>query len=781
MKTEIKFNNKIKLSKNNSVSKDRLSNTLSPIYSENLNILMISTYSPRECGIASYTQDLINSIQNGFGGSFSISICALQSTRDQYDYSDEVSFILNTDDEMSYKELAYKINSSTDFDMVLLQHEFGLFEHRSGSLIDMLKKINIPISIVFHTVLPSPNDLLSQQVKQLVQAADAVIVMTSNSYNILIKDYNIKESKIQIIPHGTHLINYGDKYKLKEKYGFGQYTILTTFGFLGKGKSIETTLEALPDIIAQNPNILFLIIGKTHPSTIRIEGEAYRNSLLNKIKILNIDANVLFINSFLPLKQLLEYLQLTDIYIFTSKDPNQAVSGTFSYAISCGCPIISTPIPHAKEVLKNDAGILIDFNSSAQLSSAVNQMLLEEDKRIEMSNNGLKLMLSTAWQNAAISHIHHFKSLLDAPSTIKYCMPQVNLTHIKRLTTEIGIIQFSKINIPDLSTGYTLDDNARALIAVCQHYVHFKGIDDLKLIQIYIEFIKRCLQNDGTLLNYLDINLQFTLQNKETNLEDSNGRALWALGFIISNQDLLPLDIVNMAYEIFNTVLKNLKNIHSTRAMAFAIKGIYFANLKANDTFYDFVMKMLAQRLYKMYLHESEKDWQWYESYLTYGNSLLPEAMLMAYLATDQQIYKQVAKESFDFLLSKIFQNGKIQAISNQTWMHKGIIDKDKSVGGEQPIEVAYTILALQKFNMVFDDQSYMDKMNLAFEWFLGNNHLKQIMYNPCTGGCYDGLEEHNVNLNQGAESTVSYLMARMIILENKRELESFSKTVKVK
>jgi len=727
-------------------------------------VLFITTYPPRECGIATYTQDLIRSISKGFGSSFNISICALSTDHEEHEYSDTIKFILNTDDDESYAQLAHDINYDNNISLVVLQHEFGLFDLQGAALTSMLHKLNKPVSIVFHTVLPGPDTEFKKRVQSLAATAESLIVMTQSSSNILVKDYIIKKSKINVINHGTHLIKHGDRENLKAKYGLIGKNVLSTFGFLGTGKSIETTLNAMPAIINHDPDTIFLIIGKTHPSTIKREGEFYRDFLKAKVEKLGIQQHVLFVNAFLPLNELLEYLQLTDIYLFTSKDPNQAVSGTFSYAISCGCPIISTPIPHAREVLKNDAGIIIDFNSTDQLSKAVIRLLKDEEFRNELSLNGLHRMASTAWENSAIAHANLIKKTANEDIKLNFNLPEINLSHIKKLTTDIGMIQFSRINVPDISTGYTLDDNARALVAVCQHYALTLDEDDLRLIRIYFTFIKRCIQKDGNFLNYLDKNLNFTSQNTETNLEDSNGRAIWALGFLIDKGVIIPFDIIYEANHILTKALKNVKNIHSTRAMAFIIKGLYFANRANANADYIELIHLLAERLVRMYEHESDEKWLWYESYLTYGNSIIPEAMLCAYITTGNPMYKKVAKNTFDFLLSITFNGDRMKVISNQTWMHKGNQQIPAVSGGEQPIDVAYTILALKKFGDIFENSGYMEKMRHAINWFLGENHLHQIIYNPCTGGCYDGLEEHNVNLNQGAESTVSYLMARLTL-----------------
>jgi glycosyltransferase involved in cell wall biosynthesis len=727
-------------------------------------ILFITSISPRECGIATYSKDLIDALNNKYSQSYELSICALESKNEMHTYSNEVKYILNTDYPYAFQLLAKKINNNPNIEMVLLQHEFGFFEKKELDVIAFMQLLKKPIIIAYHTVLPEPNYLLRNWVEVMSQCAEAIIVMTQSSEAILVKYYDVSADKIKVIQHGTHLVANLDREKLKAKYRCEGRRILSTFGLLSSGKSIETTLNAMPAIIKKNPSVLFLIIGKTHPSVVKQDGENYRQSLESKIIELQLENHVQFVNQFLPLPMLLEYLQLTDIYLFTSKDRNQAVSGTFSYALSCGCPIVSTPIPHALEVLKENTGVIVDFESSTQLTNAVNHLLNDETIRTNLSLNGLHRMAATAWENSAIMHSHLFNQIGKDKVVLKYNIPSVNLDHIKRLTTDFGMIQFSRINQPDLSSGYTLDDNARALIAVSQHFDLTHDESDLKYIRIYFNFIKYCLQSEGYFLNYVNETGQFTEQNNTINLGDANGRAIWALGFLLSIGKQLPSELREEAELVFELSLQNINKIHSTRAMAFIIKGLYYHNLNYPLNRNNELIKQFANRLVQMFKHESEEEWYWFESYLTYGNSLLPEALLCSYLATGEIMYKAIAKTAFDFLLSKIFNETRIQVISNKTWLQKGAIINPSNFGGEQPIDVAYTILALSKFYDVFKDQAYLDKMEKALDWFLGNNHLRQIIYNPCTGGCYDGLEENYVNLNQGAESTVSYLMARLTI-----------------
>ncbi len=730
-------------------------------------ILLITSYPPRECGIATYSQDLTKALNNKFGQSFKLTICPLESEYERHSYPQEVEHVLNTNHPIEFIKLIYKINANDNIKLVVIQHEFGFFEKNNGNFIQFLKALEKPILIVFHTVLPHPDQALKSKVQRIVEASKSIVVMTNNSAKILVNDYNIELDKITVIPHGTHLVSYADKAILKQKYNLTGKRILSTFGLLGSGKSIETTLNALPKVIEQNPDVLFLIIGKTHPTIVINEGEVYRNMLEQKVVDLHLESHVKFINYFLPLPDLLEYLQLTDIYLFTSKDPNQAVSGTFSYAISSGCPIISTPIPHAKEVLQDDAGIIIDFEDSLQLTDAINNLLANEQLRINISSNGLHKMASTAWENSAIAHAMLFEKVMNDPILLHYTIPAINLDHINKLTTDFGMIQFSKINQPDIDSGYTLDDNARAMIAMCQHFEHTGSQEDIRNIEIYLKFIGFCQQNDGKFLNYVNEEKDFTDQNSLTNLDDSNGRAIWALGYLVNMGNLLPSELTITAKLIIKKALETIDSIHSPRAMGFVIKGLYYQNIANKSEENTVIIECFANRLVQMYRHESTTDWDWFESYLTYGNCILPEAMLCAYLSTNKPIYKQIAKSSFDFLLSKTFSGNEITIISNKNWLSKGAESTPNAQGGEQAIDVAYSIMALSKFYDVFADESYKNKMGIALNWFLGANHLHQIIYNPCTGGCYDGLEEINVNLNQGAESSVSYLMARLTIEKN--------------
>lgn len=724
-----------------------------------LNVLFVSSIPPRECGIATFTQDLIESLKKGFGNSIHCSICALENHEEIHSYSEKPAIVINTDLSESFISAAEIINHSELFDVVVIQHEFGFFNTSSDAFKDFYKSLNKPLMMVFHTVLPLPNAELWDSINEMVNASISVVVMTEHAKRILVENYQITETKIQVIAHGTHLLPHIDLRISKQKHGLENFKVLSTFGLLGCNKSIETTLLALPSILEVHPDVIFLIIGRTHPGVVKNDGESYREMLLNLVHELNLKDHVRFVNAYLPLEELLEYLKLTDVYLFTSNDPNQAVSGTLSYAAASGCPIVSTPIPHALELLGRTEDCSMEFGDYKQLAHQVVKLLSNTETRLKMTSQGLQKMANTSWPNAAIAYANLFRNLDGMRWKPEFHVPTLELDHLYRLTTKLGMVQFSKYDVPNLESGYTLDDNARALITVLQYY-NIEGDDSiLSYVEIYLNFIENCWQADLKFLNYKDLNNQFTQQNYNENLEDSMGRAIWALGYLISMKSTLPISFSRKAEKLLGFIIPQVHLIHSTRSMSFIIKGLYFENRAEHLD----VLVLLADRLMNMYTHVKTESWHWFEDILSYANSVIPESLILAFARTNFTQYKLVATESFDFLLSIILQNGELRVVSNNGWLEKES-NFTNEIGGEQPIDVAYTVIALESFYLVLGNSIYKEKLTTVFTWFLGNNHLKQAMYNSATKGCYDGLEKTSVNLNQGAESTVSYLLARLAI-----------------
>lgn len=725
-------------------------------------ILVMSSYPSRECGIATFSKDLVDALSATMSRSYTMSVCALENGNLGLSYPQEVKYILNCTLPSHYYQLSEKINNDVSIEALLIQHEFGLFGGEYGEwLVSFLQLIKKPVIITFHTVLPNPEDKRKEVVQQLIELSAKVIVMTNHSSKILIDEYETDERKIEIIPHGTHPVEHCEREDLKDQFGYQRRLVASTFGLLSSNKGIENALNALPELVKNYPDILYLIVGKTHPEVIKHEGEKYRNFLEQKVVDLGLEKNVQFVNRFLSNSELLDFLQMSDIYLFTSIDKNQAVSGTFSYALSCGCPIIATAIPHAKEMLCSNTGILIDFDATDQLKNALKCLIENKAMRDHMSKHAIHKTKANEWKNVAIKYAHLFKECF-TQKELKYDLPPITLKHVQNMTREFGMIQFSKINIPDMTSGYTLDDNARALIAVSMEFEQSRNLPNLPMIDKYLKFIGFCQHANGLFFNYINENGSYDERNllEDENLEDSNGRAIWALGTVVGYQKILPQNFVTRAEIYLKNALPWIKELKSPRAIAFCIKGLYMYNLSRQNGNVRFLIHVLATKLEVRFCRTRDDQWEWFEDCMTYGNSILPESMLLAHLSTKNLHFKNIAKMSFDFLLSQIFINGKIKVISNNGWLYKGI--PRCMEGGEQPIDVAYTVQTLHLFSEVYKDEMYNKKMEHAFSWFLGNNHLKQMIYNPLTGGCHDGLEKENVNLNQGAESTVCYLMARM-------------------
>ncbi|MFB6457774.1 glycosyltransferase [Chitinophaga sp. Hz27] len=730
-------------------------------------LLFVTSYPPRECGIATFAQDLINALRKSFEGKLEIQVCALQEAgKPIAPHQPEVTYTLNPFDIDDCIAFAQRVNGNNKIDLICIEHEFGLWGGDYGhNLLGMLSMLDKPFIVRFHTVLPFADPKCIKVVSLISALAAKVMVMTNSSAKLLEEVYHVPTSKIVHIPHGTHAHIVDDPEGLKQQYDLQNKLVLSTFGLLSENKGIETGIKAMKEIVQHYPNAIYLILGKTHPVVFTHQGEKYRNYLEQLVVEYKLENNVRFVNNYLSLNTLLDYLALTDIYLFTSKDPHQAVSGTFVYAMSAGCAIISTSFVQANEMLDSDCGRLIDFNNDQQLATEAIQLLGDPELRGRMSTAAIEKTRSSIWENVAIAHMSIISQVFEEDKPLLPNLPAPYLDHIDRMTTEFGMLQFSKYEVPDPESGYTLDDNARALITMCMYMKELQPTSFIySLCRKYINVIEYCQKPSGKFLNYVNVDGTFSEMNEEVNLEDANGRAVWALGYALYTFNKLPFDLLQQVNAIFRLCLKWIEHLKSPRAMAFAIKGLFYYRQYRKSEIAEDIVKTLAYRLQQCYDREADDAWKWYEPYLTYGNAVLPEAMMMAWSITGEEAYRRTAEESLAFLWEKTYNHNHMKVISNKSWYHR----KEAKVaeGGEQPIEVAYTMLALHTFYNFTKNRSYLERLRLAFSWFLGNNHLKQLVYNPLTYGCFDGLERNNVNQNQGAESTVCYLMSRLLMEE---------------
>lgn len=727
-------------------------------------VLFVTSYPPRACGIATFSQDLVRAIGTTFGTTFAPAICALEEPGRRHTYPPEVKYTLDAGSPEQCSAIAHSINSDSAIGSVSIQHEFGLFGGEYGeNVLYLLMNLNKPAVVTFHTVLPDPDAKRKSLVSTIVDLCEQIVVMTRNAAHILEEQYGITSEKITVIPHGIHNVAPADRKQLQKQLGMEGRLVLSTFGLMSSNKSIETALEALPQIVERFPNVLYLVLGATHPGVVRHEGERYREYLQGLVRDLHLENNVQFVNTYLSLDELLQYLRATDVYLFTSRDPHQAVSGTFSYALSCACPVIATSIPHAREFL-GDAGIIIDFQASGQLAEAAIRLLDDNRLRNDMTCRAYERSRAFLWENVAIAYARLFGRLSDTP--LCYTIPEVSLQHLRSMTDTNGLIQFSRMCTPDRDSGYTLDDNARALTVAALHYELMHDVADLELLGGYLRFIECCQLPNGRFLNIVDSQGEFDPVNTAINLDDANGRAVAALGSLAA-RECIPGSYRSRAERCLHKTLHRLPGLTSPRAIALTIRGLHEWNSVRRSADITRLIDQFAQRLVARYNATADEQWQWFESYLTYKNAVLPESLLLAWNETGNATYREVAVASLDFLLSRTYAGSRFQPVSNQGWQHR---DQPASRYGEQPIEAVATIQALEQFYRAFHDNRYRELIDVTFSWFLGNNHLNQVVYNSATGGCHDGIEETQINIHQGAESTLSFLLSQLIVLRLKRE-----------
>ncbi|MBS3168718.1 glycosyltransferase [Candidatus Woesearchaeota archaeon] len=722
-------------------------------------VLFMGTYPPRECGIATFTKDLTESINKKLPKKLTTKVLAINKNGTNiYNYPKEVMFQISDNDIQDYIDTAHKLNSEEKIKLVCIQHEFGIFGGEYGDhLLAFLEILNKPVVITFHSVLPEPNERLKKVTKAIADKVDSIVVMTPKGIEILREFYEIT-TPICVIPHGIPSVDFESQDKEKEELGLKNKTIISSFGLISSGKGYENVIESLPEVIEKYPELLYLIIGETHPVVRRNEGEEYRNFLELKVKELNLENNVKFYNKYLTLQEIIKYLKATDIYMSSGQDPNQITSGTLSYALGCGRPVISTPFIHARDILTEDKGILVSYNEQKPFTKALLKLLENKQKRKQMEVNAYHSTRKMTWPNVAVSYKNLFGTFLELPEIQR--LPEPNLSHLVNLTDNFGIIQFAHQKTPDIKSGYTLDDNARALIACCLHFERFKEFRSLQLVKTYLDYIKYVQKENGKLYNYVyeDKNV-----NYENWSEDAHGRALWSLGFLFKSKSI-PRDLKKEAGDILIKSIKVIEKMKSPRAVAFSILGLtlYYNERKSEENLK--TIKKLSDYLLELYSSNSNDKWQWFEKYLTYGNSKLAEALFYTFSITKEEKYLDIAIKSLNFLISKTFENGMFVPIGQNGWYHEG---KERAYFDQQPIEAAYMVQTLIKAYKLTNDPKYKKYSLIAFNWFLGKNSLNQVLYDEITGGCYDGLGENTININQGAESTVSFLLARLSLYNN--------------
>ena len=713
----------------------------------------MGTYPPRECGIATFNQDLLTSSQKYLGEAVSCKVAAMNFTSlDTYVYPPEVAWKIDQSNKEAYIDLATEYNNNPLITGVIIQHEYGIYGGLDGeNILLFMETCRKPIVVTLHTVLPKPSPNMKAVTARIIERANIIVVLTESSKHILEKVYPQSINKVHVIPHGIHQTIFTGTTTAKRKLKLQKATILTTFGLLSRGKGIEYVLRALPEIIERHPSLLYLILGETHPVVRRSEGESYRNELSKLVTKLKLDDFVKFYDQYLSLPELMEFLKATDIYISTSINPNQAVSGTLSYALGSGRAVISTEFAQSKEIITKETGRLVPIMKPKAFSKALIELLDSKEDLMKMHKTAFKKTRPMLWSNVALKYSKLLK---------QYVLPPVNLSHLAKMTDEYGLFQFAKLGLPDKKFGYTLDDNARALV-ICSRLT--ASPYNNKLASIYLRFIKKCQQADGTFINYVDHhNKMAAIQNLNEDLEDATARAMWALSEVLNNKNM-PANLKKTAKSIFIKALPYAKRLLHIRSSALIIKS--FVNAISACPEYSKELTASIQKnanfLVTEFDNNSDKSWHWFDNYLGYNNAIVPEALFIAGQAVGNKHYLNKGSEALTFLIEKTFSSNRYMPIGHSEWYKVG---GERSYFDQQPEDPASMILALVTAYEITGNKKYKILIDICFSWFLGNNSLQLPLYNPENGGCYDGLHPDRVNLNQGAESQVSYLLSRLSV-----------------
>lgn len=731
-----------------------------------MKLAYIGSYPPRECGIGTFTENLVKSVNNCCNTSEGI-VIALSDHEQDYAYPKEVKLVIHQEEQADYLEAANFINLSGS-DVCVLEHEFGIYGGQSGVyILPLLHRLQIPLIVTLHTILETPSYNEKAILKEICKMASKVVVMSRKAVLFLTSIYDLAPEKIEIIEHGVPEI-YFDPIKTKKEFKFESKKVLLTFGFIGRNKGIETVIKALPKAIETHPEIVYMVLGKTHPNVLRHSGEEYRTYLQLLVKNLKLSNHVLFLNEFIDEEGLFKYLSACDIYITPYVNEAQITSGTLSYAMGAGCAVISTPYWHAQELLEDGKGKLFDFKNSDQLSDILIDLLDNPSELSDLQNKASQYGATITWPKTGEKYALVAKNILNLPpqAVVKketivdpLLLPPFSLAHIKRLTDDTGIIQHAKFGIPNLKEGYCLDDNARALLMVTMAYKQKKEATALEYMPVYLSYIHYMQNEDGSFRNFLSFNRNFL---DDVGSEDSFGRTIWALGYLLGNA---PNDAYYQTGKmVFFNAVQHFKRLHSIRSIANTMIGIsYYLKTNPSDDDMTERLRTLAEILVKHYDDNQSENWHWFEPLLAYDNGMLPLALLHAAQVLNDSRITDVAMITMNFITEHTMIDGYLSVIGNREWYVK---DGERSMFAQQPIDALAMVLMYHQAFLLTKDKEYLNQLFISFMWFLGENDLRMSLYDFETKGCCDGFENYGVNRNQGAESTLAYLISHLTVLQ---------------
>lgn len=745
--------------------------------SDSRKIAVIGNYLPRQCGIATFTTDLCDALAGQMENpEENLVAVVMDDIAEGYNYPPRVKFQIRTHVQPDYIRAADFLNVHK-FDIAIVQHEYGIFGGKNGAhVLHLLQNLRMPIITTLHTVVSKPSNEQIVIIQELARYSEFLVVMAHHARVLLKEVYGIDDSKIAFIPHGIPDVPFKRADSFRKDMGLEKKKILLTFGLLSPGKGIETVIKAMPAIIEKHPEVIYIILGKTHPHCKDKSGDSYRQSLYLLVSGLKIDKHVHFQDQFVDTKTLTQYVRSSNIYITPYVSEEQIVSGTLAYAIGMGTVTISTPYWYAKEMLDHGKGRLVPFGDYKEMAKEVNYLLSNEDVCLDIRDKCYSAGRSMLWSKVAEDYsdlaTRALEHSFDRPiaqyvektdARIITELPDFNLHHMKIMTDDTGILQHAKYSVPDRHHGYCVDDNARALIVASRYYMLMEDKSVIPMIQTYLSYMHYSFNSEnGRFRNFMSYDRRWL---EDVGSEDSHGRSLWGLGVAVQ---CAPNDAIrNMAASLFLDSLNGVEDFTSPRAWAFTIVGLHaYMALYGGDADVRRIRTVLSKKLLALFKdHNSPDDWPWCEDTVTYANAKLSHALILAgQWIPDTEMHEMGIRSLKWLLKEQTAPDGHLSIIGNFNWRHKD--DKKSSAFDQQPIEAMSLIEACAEAFRSTGDMKWIEEGWRCLGWFMGRNDLNEKIYDFTTGGCCDGLESTGVNANQGAESTLSWLISLLTMYE---------------
>jgi glycosyltransferase involved in cell wall biosynthesis len=737
-------------------------------------IAVIGNYLPRHCGIATFTTDLCNALGGVLGKTGQVLALAMDDIDGGYDYPERVKFQLRSKVQGDYLRAAEFLNVN-QFDVVVLQHEYGIFGGKFGShILTLLRELRMPVLTTLHTVLAEPTKEQRRIIEKLGVLSERLVVMSQKARELLVEVYGIAEERVCLIPHGIHNVPFVDPSFHKDQFDLEGKKVILTFGLLSPGKGIENMIEAMPAIVKRHPEAVYMVLGATHPHIKRESGDSYLVGLQQLAAKLGVKDNVRFHNRFVEVEMLCQYIGAADIYVTPYINEAQITSGTLAYALGAGKAVVSTPYWHAAELLADQRGQLVPFADSSAMSGAISDLLSNDVERNAMRKRAYQYCRPMSWDRVGGQYLDLASEVIKQrsespkphrhPGTVVAIveeLPEVKLKHLGIMTDDTGVFQHAKYATPDRNHGYCTDDNARALIVASAYRSNLEDPSVDGMIQIYLSFLLHAFNSETRRFrNFMSYDRKWL---EDQGSEDSHGRAVWGLGKAVKYVTKGALR--DIATRLFVDSAEAVEGFSSPRAWAFGMVGLQaYLEIYGGDAGARRLRSVLGDRFKKAFDEYASEEWYWFEEMPTYANAKIPHAMIMAgQWGPDPELAEHGLK-ALKWLLS--VQNGKdrrLSVIGNNGWLRKG---SERARFDQQPIEAMGLVEACCEAYRFTGEQLWLKEAQRCLEWFLGRNDLSVPLCDFATGGCCDGLSPNGANANQGAESTLAWLIALLSMTE---------------